>query len=452
MKNNFRWNACADQPHNVAPRGRRFRGHLGFAGGYLRLAASNLAKAAPVLGRYRRLRRNMYRFPLEMGNPLGMAVSPAAGRERDIPAALDELGIDRVLFRIPSWEPNRLGEFETFADRLREGGREVTIALLQNRRDVLDPPRWRDFLAEVFDRFAGRCFAFEIGHAWNRTKWGVWDYREYLRLAESAFEVSQGRPVRLAGPAVIDFEFHLYPPLLARLPFAAVTSLLYVDRMGAPENRQAGWDTPRKTALLRAVVDECGRSELPLWISEFNWPLKGSGRYSPAAGRPNVSEREQADFLVRYLVLTLASGFVDRAYWWQLSAPGYGLIDDRGGEWRRRPAFASLSALSARLRAGRFLGGRTEGGIFLFLFQREGETFAVGWSPLKDREVVLPRAPIRIRDRDGSPIASRGRSIRLGPSPCYLEFGPADGDDPSGWLPGFRSGGEFRPAGTARRD
>jgi len=221
---------------------------------------------------------------------------------------------------------------------------------------------------------------------------------------------------------VIDFEFHLYPPLLNRLPFDPVTSLLYVDRVGAPENKQAGWDTSRKTALLRAVVDVCSRPESALWITEVNWPLKGTGAYSPAAGRPNVTEEEQADYLVRYHLLTLASGFVERVYWWRLAAPGYGLIDDRGPVRRRRPAFRAMAAMTSRLKGARFIRGRIIEGIHLFLFVRGGKALMVGWVTGGRQEAVFPRAPIRIEDRSGDPLPRTGRTVTLESAPRYIEF------------------------------
>ena len=279
--------------------------------------------------------------------------------------------------------------------------------------DVLDPGSWRGFLEEAFGRFAPLVSAFEVGHAWNRTKWGVWDHREYLRLAEPAFELAPRFGAKLAGPAVIDFEFHLYPVTLPRLPFDAVTSLLYVDRMGAPENGQCGWTAAKKLALLKAAVDTTARRDAGrgLWITEVNWPLAGTGAFSPASGKPNVSEDEQADFLVRYYVPFLASGLVERIYWWQLVAPGYGLVDDRESPWRRRPAFRAFAELRARLEGSVFEGhgaggGATEAsGVEVFRFRGKDGRFAVCWAPGGTRtELVLPAPAAAVLDREGREI------------------------------------------------
>ncbi len=427
----FEWNSYADQPHNVAGRGERRLHHLKHAGSYLEIAAANLRRAVPVLRRYRRLWRGMYASPADLGNPFACAVSDAGDGNENVLSLLRETGAGATLMRIGSWERNDLGRRERFVRSLRDGGFEVALALLQRRADVLEPAGWRGFLEEVFGRFGGLAPDMEIGHAWNRTKWGVWDHREYLKLAAPAFEIAPRFGVRLVGPAVIDFEFHLYPVTLPRLPFDRISSLLYVDRMGAPEAAQSGWTTPRKLALLRAVVDACGAPAAgrPLWITEVNWPLEGTGAWSPASGKPNVSEEAQADFLVRYYVLCAASGLVERVYWWQLAAPGYGLVDPRETPWRRRPSFRAFRTLAGRLRGSRFLGvsgdGR-EGATRAFLFRKDGRDVAVCWSadgiPAR---VDLPRPALRVFDRDGGEVRGRadGAGVAVDGRPVFVELG-----------------------------
>jgi hypothetical protein len=298
MKETFRWNPHTDQPHNVGSRGGRFLRHLTYAPSYLGMIGSNLWKSVPVLLRYRFLRRFSYQFPVIIQDPFAVAISPVRDerQEKELVGLLADLGITQSLLRIPSWESNRLQVYERFLARLQEAGIEVLVALLQRRQDVLESEVWERFLVEVFSRFGSKDVLFEVGHAWNRTKWGIWDHREYLRLARAALAAAREHEVRLVGPAVIDFEFHLYAPVLKHIDFDIISSLLYVDRTGPPEGKQFGWDTSRKLALLRAIVDKCSRKGRELWITEVNWPLKDTGEYSPAAGRPNVGEEEQADY------------------------------------------------------------------------------------------------------------------------------------------------------------
>jgi hypothetical protein len=418
----FDWNESADQPHNVAPRRERMGHHLRRADGYLTLFAWNLWKIGPIWLGYRRLRRSMFGAPTQLQNAFGCAVSPVEGREERVAALLSESGARQTLVRVPSWERKRLDRLEAFVRLLRSRNFEVTAALLQNRDDVRDPARWRAFLAEVFSRLGPLCSGFEVGHAWNRTKWGVWDYREYLDLAAPAFGLASSRGLRLIGPAVIDFEFHLYPPTLSVLPFDAVSSLLYVDRVGAPENAQAGWTTAGKVALLKSVVDRSARAWSPLWITEVNWPLEGTGPYAPAAGRPCVSEEEQASYLVRYHVLCLASGYVERVYWWQLAAPGYGLVDSRAEQWRPRPGFFAYQTMTRYLEGSLFVEKEPSPWAEVYHFRKAGDPFAVCWTAGPPREYRFRRPVARVLNRDGREAGPASSHLLIEGSPRYVFF------------------------------
>ena len=440
----FEWNPLADQPHNVAPRSERFRHHLRHAGSYFEIAGANLRRLGPGLLRYHRAMKHLYREQVSIPpGAFGCAVSPApvpgsapgrapsAAGDARVLDLFGETGASRALVRLASWERRNedLAAREALVRGLRDRGVDVLLALLQRRADVLDPGSWRAFLEEAFGRFAPLVSAFEIGHAWNRTKWGVWDHREYLSLAEPAFELAPRFGVKLAGPAVIDFEFHLYAVTLPRLPFDAVTSLLYVDRKGAPENGQCGWTAEKKLALLKAAVDTAARpgAGRGLWITEVNWPLAGTGAFSPAAGKPNVSEDEQADFLVRYYVPCLASGHAERVYWWQLVAPGYGLVDDRESPWRRRPAFRAFAELRRRLEGSVFEGRGTEASdIEVFRFRGEEGAFAICWVPGGGPAELVPPAPVAaVLDREGREIPGATvapRKIVVDGSPKYVLF------------------------------
>lgn len=428
MKETFRWNPYADQPHNVAPKNERFRYHLRHSGSYFVLFFSNMRKLAPGLYLYRKYRKRQYRDRVSIHDPFALSSSPAGGRNEGVVSLLKEAGVSKTLIRIASWERDRFDETEAFCRVLRENGVEMVFALLQNRDDVLVPERWENFLEEAFSRFKPFSRSFEVGHGWNRTKWGVWDYREYLRLARPAVSLACRHEVQLIGPAVLDFEFHLYPPVLKKIPFDTISSLLYVDRVGAPENRQAGWDTSKKIALLRAAVDVCVEDR-PLWITEVNWPLEKTGKHSPASGKPNVTEEEQADYLVRYYVLCLATGFVERVYWWQLVAPGYGLIDSREEPWRKRPSFFAFKTMASLLRESEFQGRIPHPHAEIFSFRKRAENFAVIWT--KDKKnwgLSLIKnwglSPIikRVVGRDGREIPFEENRITIDGSPKYVFF------------------------------
>jgi hypothetical protein len=418
----FEWNEFADQPHNVAPRRERFRHHLKHAGGYLDLAAADLAVSLPALWRYRQYRRALHQKPVDLGQPFAVSSSPAGDKNEEAVENLKVAGIRKTLVRLPSWEKDNLSKYEAFIRLLHSAGVEVVAAVLQRREDVVNPASWEHFLGEVFSRFSPVCRFFEIGHAWNRTKWGVWDHREYVALAQPAVPLARKYGAGLVGPAVIDFEFHLYPPVLRAVPFDKVSSLLYVDRTGAPENAQFGWTTAKKVALWRAVVDSSVGESTGCWITEMNWPLQGAGQFSPAPGKPCVTEEEQANYLVRYYVICLASGMVERIYWWQLAAPGYGLIDSRESPWRKRPSFFALANMARLLEGSQFCGRVRGARPEVFLFRKGREEFAVCWMRKGETDHLFSQTPTRVIGRDGEEKRVAGERIRITEKPEYVFF------------------------------
>ncbi|MFZ2054184.1 MAG: hypothetical protein WAU81_08295 [Candidatus Aminicenantales bacterium] len=418
----FAWNDFADQPHNVAPRKERLRYHFKHAGSYLGLAAANAALAVPVLRRYRQYRKTMHRRPVEIGSPFAVSCSPAGERDDEVVESLTAAGIRQTLVRVPSWKRGELSRYEDFIRRLRGAGFDVVCALLQRRDDVLEPSSWEGFLADVFSGLSPLCSYFEVGHAWNRTKWGVWDHKEYITLARAAVPLAARHGARLVGPAVIDFEFHLYPPTLRAVAFEKVSSLLYVDRSGAPENAPFGWTTAKKVALWKAVVDGSLDEPRECWITEMNWPLEGAGEYSPAPGKPCVSEEDQANYLVRYFIICLASGLVERIYWWQLVSPGYGLIDSRERVWRKRPGYYALSQMAGLLEGSRFEGKAPAAGAEIFLFRKGSREFAVCWTKSGAVEHEFVRAPVQIVDRDGQEQPVGPTRIWIEEKPQYVFF------------------------------
>ncbi len=424
MKEEYNWNHYSEQPDISIPRKNRIWHHLKHAGSYFSLTAANLWKAAAVIPLYRRYRRTMYQTSSAAGDPFAVTVSPSPGKNKEVIRLLNETGVTKTLVRVHSWEPEALAERLGFCRMLKREGMDITVALLQDRNDVLDQGKWRTFVDTVFSQFKEYASFFEIGHAWNRIKWGLWHYKEYLKLAQAAVEEADKYEVKLVGPAVIDFEFHLYAPVLKRIPFDAVTSLLYVDRVGAPENKQSGWSTSRKLALLKAIVDRCSRKPAPLWITEFNWPVQGTGKFSPVGENLTVSEEEQASFLVRYYILCLASGFVDRITYWQLIAPGYGLIDDREEPWRKRPGFYAYQTMVSQLKGAEFIKKIPHPKAEVFIFQREKNRMAAVWSREEQStvEFALPGKAEKIVERDGAELPANGDRIIIDGHPRYIVF------------------------------
>ena len=415
------WDHLSDQPHSHAGRLGRARARLADADDHARSLAA-LAGALPrIQRRYRELAAAPPRAPFPWPGA-GVALRPRPADPPALLAAFDALGVRQALLRLHPWQSDHDAE-EELARALAGRGVELSFTLPQSRELVRDPTRWRAAVAELGARFSPYGTRFQIGQAINRSKWGVWNYGEYLELAAAAAEILRRYPgVELFGPAVIDFEAHATAAVVNRrhptLRFDGLASLLYVDRRGAPENRQLGFDTVDKLRLLSAIAETSRLVAAPRqWITEVNWPL-AEGPHSPAGRKVAVDEETQADYLERFYLLALGSGFVERVFWWQLVARGYGLVDPGAdGALRRRPAHGALAALARELPAGTTVepAPAAPAGARLLRFGRaDGGELVAGWSTAGALTVELPRPPRAGRSRDGAPLAlAAGSRVEL---------------------------------------
>ncbi|HBL30101.1 MAG TPA: hypothetical protein DD490_24965, partial [Acidobacteria bacterium] len=399
------WDRLSDQPHQHAGRLAKLRVRLGDTGVHAAQMLTVAGALPGILRRYRELKTQLGTAPVAWGG-VGLCLRPWP-ENPELPLALvDELGVRHVLLRLHPWEETHAAE-EELARALYARGCELTFALPQNRDLVRDPARWAAAVERLAGAFAGYGPRFQVGQAINRSKWGLWTPREHATLVRTAEPILRRTPgMQILGPAVIDFEFHAAVAVLhqkeAGFHFDAVSALLYVDRRGAPENRQVGLDTVDKVVLLKAIADTAKNAAGRAWITEVNWPL-WEGPHSPAGKGVSVDEEAQADYLVRYYLLSLGTGMVERVFWWQLVARGYGLIDPGDAlNPRRRPAFFALKTLLAELDGcslEEVLPSRAPARLWRFR-GTDGEEVVVGWSAAAGPvRAALPRPAAAVTGR-----------------------------------------------------
>jgi hypothetical protein len=206
---------------------------------------------------------------------------------------------------------------------------------------------------------------------------------------------------------------------------AALSHLLYVDRRGAPENKQGDFSTLEKCALLKALAQYSDHCEDRVIVSEVNWPVQHTGIWSPIGcpyetpkwrrEQPGETEDEYANYMLRYLAITLCSGHVEQVFWWRLSAHGYGLVDDRDN-FRVRPAFTALAFFLKTLGNAEFIRKlETPEGTFVFEFKTDSHSIWMAWA-LQDSDHIPETTYSQVLDREGNTVAE----IKLSGSPLYL--------------------------------
>ena len=194
------WDHLSDQPHQHAGRLDKLRVRLADARSH-GVEAAAVAGALPrIWRRYRELKRGASRGAGRLRGDRRLR-PPLAGGPRSACSPWS-----RSWGRATCCCASTPGRTTTPPRRswratLHARGLEVSFALPQNRELVRDPARWRRALEEIAPRFTPYGRRFQVGQAINRSKWGIWNVREYVELARRGRGDPAPHPgVELLGP------------------------------------------------------------------------------------------------------------------------------------------------------------------------------------------------------------------------------------------------------------
>jgi hypothetical protein len=331
---------------------------------------------------------------------------------------LKELKVERILLRVKLWEMEKLPLLKDFILLCKD--KKITLKILQDREHVEDLELLQKDLETIFSALNQHVDIFEIGSTINRAKWGFFSVDEYNNFYKVAYDLKNSKfpHVKLIGSGVIDFEYHFSAHTLFNLfkyHYDGVAALLYVDRRGAPENMQIGFNLQDKIALLGTMVWLSPKSSHELHITETNWPISGTAPYAPTSEYECVSEELYADYLLRYYLLAFASQQVDSVSWHQLIAPGYGLVDNRDGI-KKRSAYATYKFMVHSLKNAKFLKLDIKQGYYILQCSVEKRLLQIHWSlkptTLKNEDFF------EVYSRDGEVIEED--ILEIGSSPIYI--------------------------------
>lgn len=322
----------------------------------------------------------------------------------------------------------------------------VAVSLVQCRESVRNPQSWRTFCETVLDAVHGEVIWVEYLHAVNRVKWGIWNFRELKKLLDFLPDLCRRyQDISFLPPAVIDFEWDYFAGAVNRIhgikapyPFPGASVELYVDRRGPPEAFQGKFDAVGKLGLLQAILHITPAIDNHLVVTEFNWPIAGTGVWSPVGAPyespgprfndPSVSETQAAAYMLRYLLLGLCSGLASSMVFWSLAAHGFGLIDPGTSpidSWRPRPGFETLAFFFRILRNGSFYeavrrGTAAEHRVWVLrMLDKQGRRVTVAWQVTELLEQDAHRTSPHI------PGHAPATPLPLSLQPANLGFTPA---------------------------
>lgn len=390
MKLPFKWDHLSDQPHII--KDKKFKKSLKKLGFFHYIKSFFVALLTlPIIF----LIMPFFRFNTSKckgADFIGLCVN----QDKDphiTPAFIKQLGVKKILVRIPLWDCDNLDAYKAFC--LSLGDVEILFCVLQDREHVTNTALLKENIYHVFDTLSCISTNFQIGNATNRLKWGFVSVEESLRFFSvvKAQRDTYFKDIKLVGSSVIDFEpvstvrslFHFY-----NAKADAMAALLYIDRRGAPENTQ-GWifDFKNKIRFTYCAMRLSPNIKNDLYITEINWPLKDRPGYAPAKGACTVSEKDAALYLVRSYLLAWATGQVTSMYWHQLIAPGYGLIDNRNVKIRTMLAFDAFKTLLYFLKSAQLTNYiyRDYMHHLSFVDDSKSEHIEVKWQSIDARDV-----------------------------------------------------------------
>jgi len=347
MKTNFPWDAYSDQPH-ILKRTLKKELRRGHGLDYAKLIATNLIFFPYLFLKFLWKHSESEALAPNVPTFYGLCVNLDKGEEQF--QLVKELGVKSLQIRVFLNDIKNIDNYVNFAKGFGED-KELLITIIQEREQIENHELLSKNITTIFQKFEGIANEFMIGNAINRIKWSFVSMEEYLAFYAVVQKVRDEEfpNLKLIGSSVIDFEYHFTIRTLFNnypIHYDKTTSLLYVDRRGSPYSTQMGiFDFKNKIEFLDTIVKSSSKTENSIYITEANWPLSGTAPYAPTSEKECVNEELYNQYMMEYFEIALKSQKIEKVFWHQLIAPGYGLVDNREGKIRKTEAFYSFQSL-----------------------------------------------------------------------------------------------------------
>ena len=346
MKNLFPWDYNSDQPH-ILKRANKKALRKGHTSDYFKLIFSNLIYFPYLFFKFL-VKSQTEPNHINTSSFYGLCVNLDKGKEQY--RLVEELGINSLQIRVFLNDIENIDDYVEFAKGFG-ANKEILITIIQDREHIEEHELLAKDINIIFQKFEGIAIEFMIGNAINRIKWSFVSMEEYLAFYQTVQRIrdEQFPNLKLIGSSVIDFEYHFTIRTLFnnfKIHYDKVGSLLYVDRRGSPYSTQMGiFDFKNKIEFLDTIVKHSSKADNSIYITEANWPLTGTAPYAPTSEKECVNEEDYNQYMLEYFDIALKSQKIEKVYWHQLIAPGYGLVDNRDDKIRKTEAFESFKKL-----------------------------------------------------------------------------------------------------------
>ncbi len=340
-KSPFVWDFYSDQPHVIKDRAYKKQMRKKHLIDYIKLFFTALF-ILPIATLFMKFFKGKQEVSNEDFYGIGVNLDKCPIQKE----LVEELGVKNLLIRMPLNDIKNIDSYVEFANSFNEiSKKNIFINIIQDRNNIENEELLKGNIELIFTKFKDICFEYQIGTTINRMKWGFFSIKEYMDFYMVAQNLRDEKfpNLKLMGPSVIDFEYYYNARAMfnfKKIKYDIVSSLLYVDRRGAPQNSQYGiFDTKNKIDLLYSLVRLSPKCTNDIYITEVNWPISNTAPYAPTSEKECVSCDEYTKYMLDYHKIAKDSKKIKKVFWHQLIAPGYGLVDNRDEKIVKYPQY-----------------------------------------------------------------------------------------------------------------
>ena len=283
---------------------------------------------------------------------------------------------------------------------------------------------------EVVKRYKGKIRLFEIWNEWS-VACGMHGKKgnapeNYAKLIAAA-----GPAVKKANPDAVvigiggEHSKHHFDKMEVMFQKGALkhSAALSVHSYRYPK-------TPEATDLTGEILDvrklaERHGAKQQIWITEIGWPTH--------IGTRGSAEAHQARIFVRTHVQMLATGVVDRIFWYDFKDDGlnrfynennFGIVRHQDFHCVPKSAYVACGVMTRLLTGATFLGEERLGeGALGYRFRcADGSVLLVAWAPEDECEIRLPVEACGFVDLMGNQRPCADARMTLTGDPVYIKF------------------------------
>ena len=321
-----------------------------------------------------------------------------------------------------------------------------------NTSEPKDYNEWGDlvwhFVSHMVDRYGldeVKTWYFEVwnefNHTDNKSKPG-YTTQTYANILTRAYRaVKRANPdavvflgglCRVGSPLDEDYEWlnELLPKITGEnMCFDAVS--IHPYRYSSPED---GLFRETITAFKEYLTSK-GLGDVPLWISEMGWP-------SFRNTWTNITEKDQAEYLVRMLAINDAYSLADRVIWYDLENDGtlktdnesnFGLLNNKAhipAANSAKPSYLAYANYNAMTYGYTPCGGEErENGTLVSMYENNGDTLYICQNASSDVSINVSDFSndglVYVYDIFGNAVEFEN-TVSVGKSPIYIEVKSAN--------------------------